>query len=138
MPLVDIDYPAVMAATVVTFAVGALWYSSLLFGPRSTRAPSSEDPSRSPRIGQTAFVSILCQLVMALIVAVLMSLTGFGTLQYGVLLGFLVWLGFAAPLGLTGNVVSGDGIGTWFVDTGYQLVSLLVMGAILGAWRQLG
>lgn len=142
MPLVDINYPAVMTATLVTLALGALWYSSALFGPRSIRLPigipglSSADPGRPHRAGQVAFVSILCQLVMALIVAVLMSLTGFGTLVQGLLLGFLVWLGFAAPLGLSGNVVSQKGIGTWFIDTGYQLLSLLVIGAILGVWRQ--
>lgn len=126
MPLVDINYLAVVLATLVTFALGALWYSSALFGP-----------SPLHRLGQNAFVSILCHLVMALIVAVLMSLTGFGTASLGVLLGFLVWLGFAAPLALTGNVVSGKGIGAWFIDSGYQLVTLLVTGAILGAWRQL-
>lgn len=142
MPLVDVNYLAVMAATVVALALGAVWYSSVLFGPRSIRLPigipglSSADPSRPHRAGQVAFVSILCHLVMALMVAVLMSLTGFGTPVQGLLLGFLVWLGFAAPLGLTGNVVSQKGIGTWFIDTGYQLLSLLIMGAILGAWRQ--
>ena len=142
MPLVDINYLAVVAATVVTFALGALWYSPLVFGSRSNglRIGIPGVPwghtGRPRRAGQVAFVSILGHLVTALIVAVLMSLTGFGTPDQGALLGFLVWLGCAAPMGLTGNVVSEKGIGAWCVDTGYHLVTLLVMGALLGVWRQ--
>jgi hypothetical protein len=140
MPLVDINYLAVMAATLITFALGALWYSRVFFGRRSREslgAPPPDEPAPHRRAtAQTYFVSLLCHLVTAVIVAVLMSLTGFGTLGQGVLLGFLIWLGCAAPLGLTGNVASKEGIGAWFIDTGYHLVSLLIMGAILGAWRQ--
>lgn len=139
MPLVDINYLAVMAATLITFALGALWYSRVLFGQRSRESPGASPGEPAPPrtgAGQTYFVSLLCHLVTAVIVAVLMSLTGFGTLSQGLLLGFLIWLGCAAPLGLTGNVASEEGIGTWFIDTGYQLVSLLIMGAILGAFRQ--
>jgi hypothetical protein len=139
MPLVDINYLAVMAATLITFALGALWYSRPLFGRRSRKSPGASPDEPAPprtRAGQTYFVSLLCHLVTAVIVAVLMSLTGFGTWRLGLLLGFLIWLGCAAPLGLSGNVKSGEGIGAWFIDTGYQLLSLLIMGFILGAWWQ--
>jgi len=139
MPLVEINYWAVMVATAATFALGALRYSPLLFGRLwvAVHGHTPEDLGRlRQRAGQLTFVSILCHLVVALILAVLLSLTGFGSPRNGLVLGFLCWLGFAAPLGLTGNVTSGQGIGVWFLDTGYQLASLLLMGAILGAWRQ--
>jgi len=139
MPLVEIDYLAVVAATLAAFALGLLWYSPVLFGRAWRRAHgfTAEDSLRlRERAGQTYFVSLLCYLVVALIAAVLMSLTGFGTLGQGLLLGFLFWLGFAAPLGLSGNVVSGKGIGVWLIDTGLHLLSLLLVGAILGAWHQ--
>lgn len=123
MPLVDIDYWAVVVATAATFALGALGYP----------------PLRLPRgNGKRYFVAVLCHLVMALVLAVLMSLTGFGTWGQGLLLGFLGWLGFAAPLGLTATVFSDEPIGLWLRDTAYHLVTLLLMGAILGAWRQWG
>ena len=139
MPLVEINYWAVMAATAATFVLGVLWYSPFVFGKLWMRVHhhTAEDLERlREEMGQTYFVSILCHLVMALLLAVLLSLTGFGTASQGMILGFLCWLGFAAPLGLTGNVFSDQGIGVWFLDTGYQLASLLLMGALLGAWRQ--
>jgi len=123
MPLVDIDYWAVVVATAATLALGALGYPPL----RLSRGT-----------GKGYFVAALCHLVMALILAVLMSLTGFATWGQGLLLGLLCWLGFAAPLGLTANVLSEARIGLWFRDTGYHLVTLLLMGAILGAWRSWG
>lgn len=138
MPLVDINYWAVSTATAAVFVLGLLWYSPLLFGRVWMRvhAYGPDDLERlRQRAGQVYFVSILSDLVMALMVAVLMSLTGFGSAGQGALLGFLFWLGFAAPLGLTGNVVSEEGIGVWCLDTAYQLASLLTLGAILGLWR---
>lgn len=138
MPLVEINYLAVVAATLAAFALGILWYSPILLGLawRRVQGWTAEDSLRfQERAGQRHFVSLLCFLVVALIAAVLMSLTGFGGASQGLLLGFLFWLGFAAPLGLAGNVVSGKGIGVWLIDTGYHLLSLLLVGAILGAWR---
>lgn len=139
MPLVEIDYLAVVVATLAAFVLGALWYSPVLFGRPWMRVQGfSDDQARRLRegAGQAYFVALLCYLVVALIAAVLMSLTGFGSWEKGLLLGFLFWLGFAAPLGLTGNVFSNQGIGVWLIDTGYQLLALLLVGMILGLWRQ--
>ena len=48
---------------------------------------------------------------------------------------FHAWLGFALPLGFIAHLYSQKRIAAWLIDLGYQLVYLLVMGAILGAWH---
>jgi hypothetical protein len=50
-------------------------------------------------------------------------------------LGFLVWLGFAATIGLTGHMFSQKPIAAWVIDAGYQLAYLLLMGVVLTLWR---
>jgi uncharacterized membrane protein len=53
----------------------------------------------------------------------------------GLWLAFVCWLGFVATVGLTAQLFSDRKPATWFIDVAYQLVCMLAMGAILGAWR---
>lgn len=60
---------------------------------------------------------------------------GVASLSDGVLLGFLLWLGVALPIGITAWIASNRPFGAFAIDFAYQLVFLLMVGAILGAWR---
>jgi hypothetical protein len=51
------------------------------------------------------------------------------------LFGFVCWLGFAAPTSYATAIFSGKPKQLWFIDSAYNLVSFVLAGAILGAWR---
>jgi len=51
------------------------------------------------------------------------------------MLGFHVWLGFVATVQLTGALFAKQSMKLFAINTGYQLVCYLVMGAILTAWK---
>ena len=72
---------------------------------------------------------------MAFVLAVLISYTGVSTMLQGAILGFLVWIGFLATLGLTSQIYSMKPWSIYLIDAGYQLVYSMVMGVILAAWR---
>lgn len=137
MPPVQINYPAVLAAAGATLLIGALWYSPGLFGRLWARAHGfQEDQLAELRrtVARIWLVSLLCYLVVALVLAMLVSYLGLSRAVEGLGLGFLLWLGFAATLGLTQSVFAGRGIAAYLIDTGYQLVYLLAMGALIAAW----
>jgi hypothetical protein len=46
-----------------------------------------------------------------------------------------VWLGFVATVQLTGALFTKQSMKLFAINTGYQLVCYLAMGAILGAWQ---
>jgi hypothetical protein len=50
------------------------------------------------------------------------------------LTGLLVWIGFVVPLKL-GDALWGGKWPLFWIGIGYNLVYLLVAGAIIGAWR---
>ena len=85
--------------------------------------------------GRAFIVSLFCYVVMAFVLAVLVSWTGVSTVPQGALLGLLVWIGFLATLGLTAHMFSEKRLSTYLIDAGYQLVYAVVMGVILAAWR---
>jgi hypothetical protein len=138
MPPLNINYLAVLVAGVAAFAVGWLWYSPLLFA-KPWMAAHGYTPERlgemQKRAGRAYGVSAVMFVVMAGALAVLVALLGIGNAVAGLKLGALVWAGFAFPLGLIAHMYSDKPISAFVIDAGYQLVYLLLMGAIIGAWR---
>jgi hypothetical protein len=138
LPGWEVNWLAVLVAAAATFAIGALWYSPLLFAKPWMRArgytPDRLEAMRSSA-GRAYAVSFVSYVVMGVVFSILLSLTGATSAVAGAWVGFLVWLGFAFTIGLTRNAFSDETFTAFTIDAGYQLVYLLVMGSILGGWR---
>lgn len=137
-PALQINFLAVVVAAVATFALGALWYSPVLLGKHWVVAHgyTSERIEQMRRgAGRAYAISALCFLAMAAAVAVIVSYLDLHRPLQGLKLGLLLWAGFAFPLGLTANAYSDRRLSAFLIDAGYQLVYLLIMGAIIAAWR---
>src|SRR5262245_15961486 len=103
MPQVQINYLAVIVAAVISFAIGGLWYSPFLFAKQWVNAHGfTEEKVKEMQkgAGKAYGISILCQLLIALAIAVLVGYLDLKRYPQGLKLGFLVWAGFAFPLGL--------------------------------------
>ena len=135
MPELQINYLAVGVAALATIFIGAFWYSPLLFGDLWAKAHGYSEEQLREMASRAFIVSLFCYLVMAFILAVLVSYTGVSTARQGAFLGLLVWIGFLATLGLTAHMFSGKPLSIYLIDAGYQLVYAMVMGVILAAWR---
>ncbi len=134
----NINLLAVLVAAVAVFAIGMVWYSPALLG-RQWMTAHGYTPDKlaamKATVSRAYVVSFVCYLVMGAALAVLIRAVSIGSIAGGIRMGGLVWLGFAAPLGLTANMFSEKPLATWLIDAGYQLVYLIAMGAILAAWR---
>lgn len=87
-------------------------------------------------LGPAGFAStFIAYLAMAMAFAVLVTMLNASGVWAGLMLGFLIWLGFVATTGLTVSLFSPRPLMTWVIDAGYQLVFLLMTGAILALWR---
>ncbi|HET7768044.1 MAG TPA: DUF1761 domain-containing protein [Chloroflexota bacterium] len=83
-----------------------------------------------PTIYLTSIVAVLCG---TLFVAWLMERAGERGVGAGVKYGAIVWLGIAAPLLLMHYSFAGNPSSLVLIDVGYELVGLVVTGAIVGA-----
>jgi hypothetical protein len=135
---VHINYLAVVVATVAAFALGGLWYSPLLFARMWVNAhgyTEEQVKAMQKSAGKAYGVSLICQFLIALAIAVLAGYLHLEHLVQGFKLSLLAWVGFAFPLGLMANMFTEKRITVFVIDTGYQLVYLLIMGAIITAWQ---
>ena len=133
-----INVIAALVAAIVTFGIGALWYSPFLFA-RQWLAFNGYGPEKVEAMRKDAAraygISFVCYLVMAAAFAVLVRLTHVEGAIGGAKLGVLLWVGFVGATGLTANVYSDKPFKAFALDAGYQLVYLVVMGVILVAWH---
>jgi hypothetical protein len=56
------------------------------------------------------------------------------TMVSGIALGVAFWVGVASVY-MTNHIASGKPFGIYLIDVGCDLVYLVLMGALLGAWR---
>lgn len=138
MPQVHINFLAVVVAAVVAFLIGGLWYSPLLFAKQWVKAHGYTDEQVAEMqkgAGKAYAVTLVCDFLIALAIAVLIGYIHMERCVQGLKLGLLIWAGFAFPLGLIASMFSGKRITVFVIDTAYQLVYLVLMGAILTVWR---
>jgi hypothetical protein len=129
---------AVLVAAVVAFALGALWYSRVLFAKPWVKAHGYDNTTLQELqkgAGRAYGVSFVALLVMALALSIFIGRIGIAYWLGGVKAGVLAWIGFVATTGLMANMYSRKPINTWLIDAGYQLVYLAIMGGIIGGWR---
>jgi hypothetical protein len=138
-----VNYLAVLAAAVVIFILGGLWYSPLLFvrkwvalqGKTEEQMRAEAASANMPLMYVSAFVTaLITAIVMAHILAHMASIMPTGA-AHGAFFGFMAWLGFAAPTSYASAIFYGKPKQLWLIDSTYNLVSFMLAGAILAAWR---
>ena len=135
-----INFWAVLVAAVATMILGFLWYSPILFA-RPWMRLMGIDPDDKAKLaemrkgaGKLYAMSFIASLVSALVLAKIIDITSINSIFYGMKFGFFVWLGFVATVQLTGALFSKQPTKLFLINTGYQLVCYLAMGAILAKW----
>jgi hypothetical protein len=120
---------AVIIAAVIYFFLGGLWYSPKLFGHiwiEELKITAVKHDSLS------YILEGVIGLIMASILALFMSKMDLVNVGGGFLVALLIWVGFIATTGLSGVLWGKKTLKLFFVHSGFLLVTLLLMGMIIG------
>jgi hypothetical protein len=140
MLLMGVNLWAVLAAAVASMIIGFVWYSPILFAKPWMLAMGydPEDKARIAEMQKTAGpkygISFLASLLTAFVLGKFMLHFGISTYFYGAKVGFEVWIAFVLTVQLTDKLFSNRPLKLFLINTGYQFVCYLVMGAIVGKW----
>lgn len=136
----DINLWAIVGAAIASMIVGFVWYSpALCAGPWMAAMgydPDDKTNSEEMRKGAAKMYGItfiLCLLGAFVLAKIIAGLT-INTALYGMKVGFAVWLGFLMPVQLSDKMFGRRPFKLFLINTGYQLIAYVVMGAILGKW----
>lgn len=130
----SVNYLALVVAGIASMVIGFLWYGNMLFGKAWMRysGVSEGDMKKAnknmPILYGTMYVA---SLVMAYVLAVFISYAGAKDLVSGAMVGFWAGLGFIATTKLTEVLFDRKPMNLYYINVGYHVVTLVVMGAII-------
>ena len=133
----NVNYFFVLIAALANVAIGALWYSSYLFGKQWMRL-SSVDSNNELQMGKMKdgavgayLASFLSAFVIGSVLAYILYRLDINTIKGGIISGFMLWIGFVATTSLTNTMFTEKPKKLWLIDTGFHAVAFMAMGAIL-------
>lgn len=134
---VEVNYVAVLLAAVAAMVVGFVWYGPMLFAKEWMKLMGhTAETMKKDDMAKTYGISFVLALVTAYVLAHVMFLSEnffqYPSLQTGLTSAFWMWLGFVMPVQATDVLFGGKKWKLFAINTGYQLVSLLAMGVVLG------
>jgi hypothetical protein len=130
----EVNYLAVLAAAVATFALGGLWYSPALFGKVWQReAGVTEDKMKSANMPLIFGLTFVLALIAAWVFALFLGPRPPMALGLGA--GFsagLCWV--AASLGIN-YLFERKSLKLWLINGGYHTLQFTIIGLILALWH---
>jgi hypothetical protein len=140
MHVMGVNLLAVLVAAIAAMVVGFLWYSPLLFA-KPWMVLMGYDPNDKAGLeqmrksaGKSYGISFLASLLSAFVLGKIIVITTVDSALYGMKIGFAIWLGFVATVQLTEVLFAKKPAKLFLINTGYQMVCYLAMGAILAVW----
>jgi multisubunit Na+/H+ antiporter MnhB subunit len=138
MDLSNLNFLAILVGGLLAWGFGSLWYSPLLFSKAwQTESGMSDDDLKNANMVKIFGGSFALMLVMSFGMAIL--LRGHEdpsevTFQTGLMHGLYVGLMFVATSIGINQLYQRKSLKLFFIDAGYQVIMLMIMGAVIGAW----
>lgn len=133
--LSDLDWLAVVIATVAYYAIGAVWYAPPVFGKAWMKAMGIDQSDANPTV-VTMVAPLIFYFLTVVVLGMIAKVTETMGAGDGVILGLITWIGFALPLTVVLAIYDPKkpDPGSWaLITSAYHLVSLVVAATILGA-----
>ena len=130
----EVNYLAVIAAAIATFALGGLWYSPALFGKAWQReAGVSEEKMKTANMALIFGLTFVLALIAAWVFALFLGPRPPMALGLGA--GFsagLCWV--AASFGIS-YLFERRSLKLWLINGGYHTLQFTIIGLILALWH---
>jgi hypothetical protein len=134
--LTEVNFLAVVIAAIVQFALGALWYSPLMFAQAwiedngFKKGDIAQDMnSMIKRYGATLVLFFFSSWVLAAL------LTSSATVSSAVNWSLLIGLGLVATLAGVNYLYENKAFRLFMINIGYHVFGLLLAGIIIAAWN---
>jgi hypothetical protein len=134
----DINYWAVLLATLSSMIVGSIWYTPKVFGnywmKMANVTPSGNSADAIRPIAVTVVVSFITAWVLAGATYISWQFYGGGFLANALGTALILWAGFTAARFITHDAFDGRPTGLTVLNVLHELVTVMVMALIIGVW----
>ncbi|MBM4176089.1 MAG: DUF1761 domain-containing protein [Ignavibacteria bacterium] len=131
-----INFLAIVVVTIFNFALGAIWYSPVLFAKPFMGAIGKSEEELKKGSNNIMFVcSFFAALITTYILAHFVDFALADTFWTGMQTGVWAWLGFVAATHIAGVLFEGRNMKLYLIYIGYQLIAISISGGILAIWK---
>ena len=134
----EINYWAVILATLSSMIVGSIWYTPKVFGDywmKAAKITPSGDPKDAVRpILVTLVVSFVTAWVLAGAAFISWGFYGGSFFVNALLTAIILWAGFTAARFVTHDAFDGRPAGLTVLNVAHEFVTLVIMALIIGVW----
>jgi hypothetical protein len=134
---ITLNWVAILVAAIASFLFEALWFS-LFMNQWLTGIGRTKEwlmgTGLNPAIQYG--VAILCSIVAAAVLSICIQASGEQTARRGILCAVVIWFGFIATSWAKAYIFEVRTLQIYAIDTGYHLIELMLIGAIVGAWKK--
>lgn len=131
---VELNMWAIIVAIVGAQAIGAIWYSPVLFSKAWMKAVGKDHEelgSPTPALITALLLAVPTAVAMALVVA----WSGASTIVEGLMAGLVVGVGFALAMNATNGAFEGRSLALVGINVGHYGAVYLMQGALFAVWK---
>ena len=133
---IQVNYLAILVVGIISYLLGALWYSPPLFAKQWMNAIGKTEKDLKDGASATTYViTFVVWIISSYLLAVFVHYSGASSFGHGMLAGFLCWFGFYALLSLMMSLFEQKPKQLWLINASYVLVAQLISGGILAIWK---
>jgi hypothetical protein len=133
----DLNWLAVIVATILYFALAVPWFAEATFGP-AWRRSMGWDKTSGQRLGLVYYLGPFAACLLAVVaVAMLADASGSTSFIEGVVLGLVVGVGVVGAILFVTGVLdpTKPGPAAWFgIMVGYHVPGLVIASVIVSVW----
>ena len=134
----EINYFAVIAATLSSMIVGSIWYTPKVFGNYWMRkadiTPSGDSKDAIRPILITVVVSFITAWVLAGAIYISWAFYDSSWLLNAIVTGIILWAGLTAARFITHDAFDGRPAGLTVLNVAHEFVTIVIMALIIGVW----
>jgi hypothetical protein len=132
IPFTDVNIVAVIVATIASMAVGFAWYMPQVFGNTWMKLANIK-PDKS-NMQKTMIQALVLDFISTYVIAMVLYMLAPATLQEGLLLGFILWVGFIVYVEYGRVIWEKKSVHLFAINAGHGLAHVFVTILVLMLW----
>ena len=134
--MLEINYLAVVVASLVSFVIGMVWYTPLTFGNVWMKEEGLKEGDVSKKAQVRGFlISFITAIIQAFGIAILINLLQADSFLQGLLTGAAASILFVATSIGMNYAYEQRTMRLFFINAGYSVIYFSATGAILALWK---
>jgi hypothetical protein len=130
----DLNWLAVVVATIAWFAFSAIWYSVPPLSKAWGTAAKVDMSGDGPPMAMLFVPTLIGYFVTTVVIGLLVAATGSDSLADGIVLGVVLGVGFGMVGALIGQIYEGKGNSYFLINGVNAVIAYAIVGAILSVW----